>query len=171
MRCVGDARRLVVGLETALRVGLLDPETRLLSCFAVMPTYLDAREPGVIRDSIEGPRTGVAAGRAVEIGFERVVLSPPPGVRLPLDAEGVILPPDNPGVTRPLDKESEGVLRPFALIEEDKEGVTLPDTDGVTRPLRIDATEDGRELDPTPVVGEESLEAAMKTPQFGGQKK
>lgn len=88
---VGDARRLVeVGLLTEVLLGLLAPETRLFSCFAVMPTYREAREPGVIMDSTGAGLLGVAEFLAVLIGFGRVVTNPAPGVRLP--AEGVILP-------------------------------------------------------------------------------
>ena len=73
------------------------------------------------------------------------------------------------GVTRPFDKD--GVLRPFALTDVEKEGVILPDNEGVTRPLRLEATEEGLEIDVEPTVGEESLEAAMNTPQFGAHVK
>lgn len=47
----------------------------------------------------------------------------------------------------------------------------LPVNEGVTRPLRVDATEEGLETDPDPAVGVESLEDVMKTPQFGGHVK
>lgn len=51
------------------------------------------------------------------------------------------------------------------------EGVTRPATDGVIRPFRLDATEGGRDIAVGPTVGAESLAAAMKTPQLGGQEK
>ena len=55
--------------------------------------------------------------------------------------------------------------------EVDNEGVILPENEGVVRPLRLEATEEGREIGACPTVGDESFEAAMKTPQLGGQVK
>lgn len=168
---IGEAiRRGEVGLLTATLLGLLAPETRLLSCLAVMPTYFEAREPGVIMDSMPDVLLGVTAPRLViVVVLVRVVGSPPLGVRRPDDTEGVNLPLGSPGVTRPFDNESDGVLRPFALDEVDSDGVTRPETEGVARPLRDDATEEGLEIEPAPTVGGESLDAAMNTPQFGAQ--
>ena len=76
-------------------------------------------------------------------------------------------------MTRPLDKERErdGVFRPLTLAEVDVDGVALPDNNGVVRPLRFEATDEGRDIDPTQTVGGESFEAAMKTPQLDGQVK
>lgn len=170
---VGEAiRRDDVGLLTAALLGLLAPTVRLFSCFAVIPTYLEARDPGVIIDSMPDALPGVAALRLViVVVLVRVAGGPPPGVRRPDETEGVILPLGGPGVARPFDNDSEGVLWPFALTVADKEGVARPETDGVARPLRDEATEGGREIDPPPTVGEESFDAAMKTPQFGEQVK
>lgn len=73
------------------------------------------------------------------------------------------------GVTLPLD--IEGVFRPLPN-DERVEGVILPEAEkeGVIRPLRTDATDDGRDID-SPVVGADSLVDATKTPQLGGQEK
>lgn len=168
---VGEAkRRVAVGLPIAGLMGLLAPiVVRLLSCFAVIPTYLDARDPGVIMDSTGAVLLGVTTFLVTVMVLGRVVFNPPPGVRLPTEVEGVTLPLCEAGVTRPF--ESDGVLGPFALTEEDNEGVTLPENEGVTRPLRLEATEEGLEIDPAPTVGEESLEAATNTPKFGAQVK
>lgn len=57
-------------------------------------------------------------------------------MRRPVEAEGVTLPLCEAGVTRPLFKECDGVLRPAADVEADNEGVTRPENAGVTRPLR-----------------------------------
>lgn len=166
IRCV-DAELLAASL-----VGLLTPETRLLSCFAVMPTYFEARDPGVIMDSILVVPLVVTALRLVIVAvLVRVVGKPPLGVRRPDDAEGVILPLGSPGVTRPFDSGSDGVLRPFAVDEVDSDGVTRPEIEGVARLLRDEATEEGLEIEPEPTVGGESLDATMNTPQFGAQAK
>jgi len=71
---------------------------------------------------------------------------------------GVIRP--NEGVTLPL--EPDGVTRPLCIDVE---------KDGVARPPREEATEDGRCVAPTPTVGAESLVVATKTPQLGGHVK
>lgn len=47
----GEAILLEVGLGNATRVGLAAPVPRVVNCFAVIPTYLDALDPGVIIDS------------------------------------------------------------------------------------------------------------------------
>ena len=81
---------------------------------AVTPTYLDARDPGVIwLVGIEGFVTvlGVVKGPVVVRRFAGVVR--PVGVGRPtreLDSEGVTLPLGKEGVTRPLD--IEGVTLP-----------------------------------------------------------
>ena len=62
------------------------------------------------------------------------------------------------GVIRP--KEFDGVIRP--LLRE-------IGADGVTRPLREEATDGGRKLGPT--VGADNLADATKTPQLGGHVK
>ena len=83
--------------------------------------------------------------------------------------EGVIRPPVNDGVTRPV--EVEGVFwptRPLTLGAAE-DGVTLPDIDGVIRPLRMEATDAGREV--IPVVAGDNLVVATKTPQSGEQAK
>lgn len=96
---------------------------------------------------------------------------------LDLRADGVVpgvIRPDSPnglvllscGVTLP--NEVEGVIRP-TLMENGAEGVTRPETEGVIRPPRDDATDGGRPFGPT--VGGESLVAATNTPQFGGHAK
>ena len=67
VRCAGGSvgeakRRDAVGLPTVGLTGLLDPVVaRLFSCFAVIPTYLEAREPGVIIDSTGTDLFGVVA--------------------------------------------------------------------------------------------------------------
>jgi hypothetical protein len=71
---------------------------------------------------------------------------------------------DNDGVMRPAD--IEGVTRP---VETD--GVILPDIEGVVRPLRDEATEDGRDIIPIRTAGGDSFPEATKTPQLGGQEK
>lgn len=53
----------------------------------------------------------------------------------------------------------------------DIEGVTLPDIAGVMRPPRIDVTDAGLCIIPTPAVGGESFTVATKTPQFSGHVK
>lgn len=161
---LADVGLLIVGL-----VGLLVPGLRVLSCFAVMPTYLDAREPGVMIGSTAAVLGSGTVLLGVVAGFERVLADPPPGVRLPIEADGVILPDCDAGVIRPL--EIEDTLLPFVLIEDENEGVALPDNEGVTRPLRLEATDEGLEIDTAQDVEGESLEVAMNTPQFGGQVK
>ena len=93
----------------------------------------------------------------------RVVGSAVPGVRRPLTL-GVILPLT--GVTRPLD--IEGVFRP---VEAEDMELGMRTDEGVSLPLRTEATEAGRDTLPSPTVGVESLSAPMKTPQLGGQVK
>jgi hypothetical protein len=66
-------------------------------------------------------------------------------------------------------REDAGVL---LGVTRPKEGVILPfDPDGVTRPPREEATEEGRWIAPTPTVGADSLVVATKTPQLGGHVK
>ena len=160
---LADVGLLIIGL-----VGLFVPVVRLLSCFAVIPTYLDAREPGVMIGSTTAVLGSGTVLLGVVVGLGRV-LADPPGVRLPIEVDGVILPDCDAGVIRPLG--SEDVFLPFALIDDENEGVTLPDNEGVTRPLRLEAAEEGLEIDPAAGTEGESLEVAMNTPQFGGQVK
>jgi hypothetical protein len=138
------------------RVGLLDAASRELSCLAVIDIYLDAREPAVIFSV----RKEVRGFKVVEWASERgACASVVPGITRP---EGVI------GVALPL---LEGVIRPLD-IDEDVEMRDLNNAlDGVTRPPREDATEDGRCIAPGPTVGGESLTADTKTPQFSGHTK
>ena len=150
--CAGD------GIE---RAGVLIPASRELSCFAVMDTYLEAREPAVIL---------LVKDELLELGvfvdFASVRSRAPaagvvPGVARPVDLEGVI---------RPFEIEVNGVVRPFG-IDIEVEGVMRPDIDGVARPPREEATEDGRRTAPTPTVGGESFVVAIKTPQLVGHEK
>lgn len=75
------------------------------------------------------------------------------------------------GVVRPVEVDAEGVIRELVLNDMEVEGVFLPDTEGVARPPRDDATDDGRGTAPGPTVGAESFVVAMKTPQLGGHEK
>ena len=50
--------------------------------------------------------------------------------------DGVNRPLGSAGVTRPLPREIEGVLRPLVVLDE---------KDGVERPLRAEAADEGRE--------------------------
>ena len=155
---VGDEREVEV--KAPILVGLLVPKglleglpgagTRDSSCLAVMPTYFEARDPGVMIPVVVfvPGRTGVIASCAVG-GRLLVVGSATPGVLRPADADGVTRPLLIEGVTRPLPKVCEGVFRPLDNAPE-AEGVTLPDceNDGVARPLRVDATDDGLDIEP-----------------------
>lgn len=153
---VGDDRwvdvkaPILVGLSVPndLPEGLPGAGTRDSSCLAVIPTYFDAREPGVMIPVVDfAPgRTGVVVSCAVG---GRLLLNATPGVLRPADADGVTLPLPIEGVTRPLPKVCEGVFRPLDSAPE-AEGVTLPDceNDGVARPLRLDATDDGLDMEP-----------------------
>jgi hypothetical protein len=156
----------IVGAED-FRVGLSDPKdllptpgtgtgtSRGVSWWAFMPTYFDAREPGVIF---------VSDIVVVDVIFGVTITGR--GYARPFDlAPGVTLELDINGVTRPVD-DAEGVTRPF-----DTEGVMRPDTEGVIRPLRVDATDEGRDILPSRTAGEESLLKATNTPQFGGHEK
>lgn len=109
-------------------------------------------EPGVI---------AVSADVVRDLGVATVVRGTPPVL---FRMAGVTLPEGVTGVTRELD--IAGVTRP-----DDIPGVTLPLIDGVVRPLRVEATEDGRDTIPLRIAGGESLLVATKTPQFRGQEK
>ena len=58
------------------------------------------------------------------------------GVLLFEATDGVNRPLGSAWVTRPLPREIEGVLRPLVILDE---------KDGVERPLRAEATDEGRE--------------------------
>ena len=166
MERLGEVRESVMEVMPKERVGLLIaafdglyvPDFRLLSCLAVIPTYREARDPGVMPEELVVFFPGVRV-----IVRVRVTGSAVPGVRRPL-SPGVMRPLT--GVTRPLD--NEGVFLP--LDTEDAELGIRP-VEGVSRPLRTDATDDGRDELPGPTVGAESLSAPMKTPQAGGHVK
>lgn len=147
-----------VGLLIAALEGLSVPDFRLLSCLAVIPTYREARDPGVIPEELAVFFAGVKVMVRVRVTGNAV-----PGVRRPF-IPGVIRPLT--GVTRPLDKD--GVFLPLDI--EDVELGTRP-VEGVSRPLRTEATDEGRDMLPGPTVGAESLSAPMKTPQAGGHVK
>lgn len=72
--------------------------------------------------------------------------------------------------TRPFKSECVDALRLFESLDEEK-GVGLPDNEGVTRPLCVDVTEEGRRTAPWLVLGAESLFAKIKMPQLGGHLK
>lgn len=108
------------------RLGLAEPVagSREFSCFAVMFRYFDAIEPLVIFCSrpLAFPRPGAVGVLAADLD-NSLIRDRAAGVVL-----GVIR-PRYEGVTRPLD----GVMRPLG-----------PPMDGVARPPRDEATEDGR---------------------------
>lgn len=95
-----------------------------------------------------------------------------PGVHRPAGVDGVIRPADDEGVTRPFDVVVvlERDLRPEGKPNVD--GVILPESNcnGVIRPFRDEATDEGRET-LGPAVAADNFVAATKTPQFGGQVK
>lgn len=64
--------------------------------------------------------------------------------------------------------EFEGVTRPL-LRDMDAEGVIRPEKEGVIRPLRDEATDDGLKVRAT--VGGDNLVKATKTPQLLGHVK
>lgn len=145
--CIDVKPPNLVGLlvPNDLPEGLPGAGTRDPSCLAVIPTYFDAREPGVmIPEVVFAPgRTGVVV--SCDVGG-RLLFAAAPGVLRPI-ADGVTRPLLIEGVTRPFPKEYEGVFRPLGAPEA--EGVTLPDceNDGVARPLRVDATDDGLDIE------------------------
>ena len=175
--CTGEPNPVdLVGLiAPAARFGL--PGVVPASCFAVIPTYLAALEPGVIlvgtfvvRAGVTRLRAVVADGRGRAEGVCRLSVLRPvdaAGVTRPLPKDGVTLPLEIDGVTLPLD--IEGVFRPLPM-EGRAEGVIRPDAEkeGVMRPLRTDATDDGRDI---PTVAADSFVKATKTPQLGGHVK
>lgn len=162
-----DVERDVSAGEGRVRAGLAgsrprkagEAESRELSCLAVMETYLDARDPAV---SLSVSETGLTLGGG--FGFARTrararAAGVVPGVARPA-YDGVIRPPFE-GVVRPV--EADGVMRELVLNDME--------VDGVVRPPREDATEDGRWTAPGPTVGGESFVVATKTPQLGGHEK
>lgn len=136
-------------------------DVRSESCFAVIPAYLEASDPGVNFAWVAVVRPGVVVGVRIADAacFARIVGGALLGVLLPVWAAGVTRPVLIEGVIRPLDRDADGVLRPLAKADGRA---------GVTRPFRVDATEEGRE---TYAVGGESLLALVNTPQLGGQTK
>lgn len=123
--CAGGGVGLVGLSETKdFRDGLVVPASRELSCFAVIPMYLEARDPAVNLFDIEVVllRPGVDGTCCVALlgprGRERGA-GVDTGVTRPEDRDGVLRPAAD-GVTRPLDKETDGVIR--------------PEMDGVIRP-------------------------------------
>lgn len=138
---LGESEGATCVIDESERLGV--SASRELSCLAVIPRYFDAREPAVILLAITEPgvfRPGVdGANLAIFTTRERAA-GVVPGVTRPADEDGVILPiPD--GVTRPFEREAEGVAR---IGVEENEGVTRPEIDGVARPLRDEATDEGR---------------------------
>lgn len=97
--CGGEARPKDVGLPTDFLLGLTASARLVLSCLAVIPTYFDAREPGVIMDS------GALFLAGVRLFLVRVVVlvlaegTTVAGVFLLEYTTGVIRPA---GVTRPV---------------------------------------------------------------------
>lgn len=125
---LGDSRFFPVGLS-------IFRESRELSCCAVIDIYFDALDPAVIlsvrETSIPLEVTGLNAFLAR--GFVEGVVAEVPR---PFILDGVNLPLAE-GVARPFANEADGVL-----VAEGNEGVTLPDSAGVIRPLE-DATDEG----------------------------
>lgn len=83
--------------------------------------------------------------------------------------EGVVLGVIRPDIARGFFLSVKGVIRP-----KEFDGVIRPlardiGADGVTRPLREEATDGGRKL--VPAVGADNLADATKTPQLGGHLK
>ena len=131
----------------------------VLSCLAVMSTYLEAREPDVILSARETVFAAVGVVALLDLARVRRRAARAAGV----SADGVARFAD--GVTRPL---IAGVARAFL---KDVDGVIRPERDGVIRPLRDEATEDGRCTTPGPTVGRDSFIVATKTPHLSGQMK
>ena len=128
--CTGEPNPVdLEGLaEPAGRAGLCGVRE---SCFAVIPTYFAARDPGVILVGTLMLHAGVTSVRVVaaadsrgraegvwRLGVFRPVEAA--GVTRPLLIDGVTLPLPIQGVTRPF--EIDGVLRPVLKPE----GVILP---------------------------------------------
>jgi hypothetical protein len=136
--------------------GCMEFMSRAVNCFAVTPTYLEAREPGVILlcpGGLKVGRLGLAPGVAFARERDVGVVA---GVPLLEDIR--------------LDVEKEGVIRPLIdAVETD--GVIRPEIEGVIRPPREDATDGGRDIELGPVVGALSFVEATKTPQLGAHEK
>jgi hypothetical protein len=134
---LGESDGATCVIDESERLGV--SASRELSCLAVMPRYFDAREPAVIllaiiEPGVDGANLAIFTTREREAGVV-------PGVTRPADVDGVILPIPE-GVTRPFEREVEGVAR--IGVEDENEGVTRPEIDGVARPLRDEATDEGR---------------------------
>lgn len=112
------------------RVGLLIDcrgargESLVVSCFAVIPRYLAAREPVVIDPGVLDPLRGGTGFETCRGRADGVT----PGVTRPEDIDGVTL-PRAAGVILPVESMFEGVTLPLA------EGVARPEKDGVFLPL------------------------------------
>jgi hypothetical protein len=81
------------------------------------------------------------------------------------DCAGVTLGVTRPrtdGVTRPLD--ADGVTRPLCIDDEVEEAY-MPEKEGVVRPPRDDATEEGRWIPPARTIGVDNFVVATKTPR------
>jgi hypothetical protein len=125
-----------------------------------MDTYLDAREPAVILSVKDEALEFAGLVDLENVPSRARAAGVVPGVTRPVDM----------GVFRPFEMEVEGVTLPLASDVE-AEGVTRPEMDGVIRPPREEATEDGRRTAPGPTVGGESFVVATKTPQLAGHEK
>jgi hypothetical protein len=132
--CVNDEIGVPELSETReIREGLVAPASRELSCFAVIPIYLEARDPAVnlFDVEVEELRTCVEdVGSAVLIGprgRERAA-GVDAGVTRPEDRDGVLRPVVD-GVTLPLDKEVDDMIR--LDTDDEKDGVIRPETDVV----------------------------------------
>lgn len=131
-----------------------------LSCWAVIDIYLAALEPAVIlsvREVVADLDIGVLNARRT------VVAGVVPGVTQPFVA-GVVRPVE--GATLPLERVADGVRE---VVKKD--GVIRPELAGVILPPRLDATDEGRCVEPRPTVGNESFVVAMNTPQLSGHEK
>lgn len=71
------------------------------------------------------------------------------------------------GVMRP---REEGVTRPLCIDDEVEEAY-MPENEGVVRPPRDDATEEGLWIPPARAIGADNLVVATKTPRLGGHTK
>lgn len=129
----------------------------VLSCFAVIPAYLDARVPGV------GVLTAEDTGTAIRLPGVRRRAERAVGVS-EVEDPGVILPLLLAGVVRP-----EGVILP--LLRLGLELVDRKPADGVTRPFVSDGVTLPPITDGGRCAGAESFVVAMNTPHFGGQVK
>jgi hypothetical protein len=132
--CANDEIGVLELSETSeMREGLVAPVSRELSCFAVIPIYLEARDPAVnlFGVEVEELRTCVEdVGSAVLIGprGRECAAGVDAGVTRPEDRDGVLRPVVD-GVTLPLDKEVDDMIR--LDTDDGKDGVIRPETDVV----------------------------------------